>query len=193
MVQNQGACENFAAGIVDIPRIKVLHATQRLGKKTIFQGSLLRWSLTMLEKERIVYNDKKIAVHANLASQRHIHALGVNYIYNFLSNAGFTIHEMNIDPDHHFQILAKANNKTMLIAVRTAYYPHIGVIDQATQEQLIEESEQVHAVPHFAGLALTPLETTDMSVDGSTAGQEYKILFSGISVVSNPGSFAANS
>jgi hypothetical protein len=39
LVQNQGARENSAAGIVDIPRIRFLHATQRLGKKTIFQGS----------------------------------------------------------------------------------------------------------------------------------------------------------
>ncbi len=147
----------------------------------------------MLEKERIVYNDKKIVVHANWDSEKNLHALGVNYIYNFLNNAGFTIHQVNNDPDHHFQILAKTNNKTMLIAVRTAYYPHIGAIDKATQEQLIKESEQVNAIPYFAGLAVKPLETTDMSVDGSTAGQEYKILFSGISVVSNPSSFAANS
>jgi hypothetical protein len=147
----------------------------------------------MLEKQRMVYNDKKIAVQANVASTKHIHALGVNYIYNFLSNAGFAIQEVNMDPDHYFQILAKTNNKTMLIAVRTAYYPCVGVMDRATQAQLIEESEQIHAIPHFAGLAVAPLESADMSVDGSTEGQEYKITFSGISVVSNPDSFAVNS
>jgi len=40
LVQKQGACEILPQAELLYPRINFLHATQRLGRKTIFQGSL---------------------------------------------------------------------------------------------------------------------------------------------------------
>ncbi|MEJ2136195.1 MAG: hypothetical protein P8X86_13260 [Desulfofustis sp.] len=90
-----------------------------------------------------------------LESNPNIHALGLSYIYRYLSRAGYTIYEVNTDPNHHFQIFAKADNTFILVAVRTAYHPDTGTIDNATQKQLIKESNQLNAIPHFAGLAVT--------------------------------------
>jgi hypothetical protein len=129
----------------------------------------------------------------NLDSKKNIHALGVNYIYHFLDRAGFTIHEVITDPDHHFQLLAERKGRAMLIAVRTAHYPDMGTLDKLTREQLIKESEKRNAIPHFAGLALTSLETNDKEVDGLTEKGEYKVVFNGITVVDKSKLLAANS
>ncbi len=130
--------------------------------------------------------------YKNLNSLQEIHELGVNYICNFLDSAGFTIQEVNKSPDHHFQLLAKVNDKAMLIAVRTANYPNIGSIDKKTKERLIKEAEQLNAVPHFAGITVKPSEANDIEADSLTDRQKYKVFFPGISVVRNPESLAVN-
>ena len=130
--------------------------------------------------------------HRHLKSTQNVHALGVRYVSNFLHRVGFTIHEVNTDPDHHFQLLTKRKNRTMLINVRTAYYPDVGTLDKATQEQLINESEQLSAIPHFAGLSITELETNNIEVDRFTEDREYKFTFYGITVVHKSELLAVN-
>ena len=61
--------------------------------------------------------------HKKLESQRTIHERGVTYVHDLLDRVGFTIHDVNKDPDHHYQIFAQFKDRAMLIAVRTAYHP----------------------------------------------------------------------
>ena len=112
-----------------------------------------------------------------------IHVLGLSYIYSYLSCEGYTIYEVNTDPNHHSQILAERANKLILVAVRTASHPEVGTIDKAKKERLIKESDQLNAIPHFAGIAITPLETNNLGIDVSTKGQEYEVTFNGITTV----------
>lgn len=116
-------------------------------------------------------------------SKQHIHELGVTYVQDLLDRVGFTIHDVNKEPDHHFQLFAKVNDKALLIAVRTAYHPDIRVIDKATQTKLIMESEQFNAIPHFAGLSLTAKNGIDIQLEDVTIGDKYKIIFHGMNVV----------
>lgn len=118
-----------------------------------------------------------------LESGPNIHALGLSYIHSYLSREGYTIFEVNTDPNHHFQILAKKDNEIILVAVRTAYHPDNATIDKATQIQLIQESDQLNAIPHFAGLAIKLLETNYLEIDGCAGGKEYEVNFDGIRVV----------
>ena len=124
--------------------------------------------------------------HHYIKSTETVHVIGVNYICEFLENAGFEILERHTDPDHHFQLLAKTYRKNMLIAVRTGIYPDTGALDSTVKKQLIQESAQLEAVPHFTGLTLVPLETGDDGGGSPTEGKEYEIIFSGISVVREP-------
>ena len=140
----------------------------------------------MLGNEKLIYGNKMSMDHNRLNSKQNIHKLGVSYIHNFLEQAGFTIHEVNKSPDHHFQLLVTVNDKSMLIAVRTANYPNMGSINKKTIKRLIEEAEQLNAIPHFTGLTVMPLEANDSGSDGSTEGQKYKVIFPGISVVRKP-------
>ncbi len=128
--------------------------------------------------------ENNIMDHENLDSKLNIHALGVNYICNFLDRVGFTIHDVNRDPNHHFQLIVQINDRVMMIAVRIACYPEVGTLYEATQEELIKESEQLKAVPHFAGLSLTAANLTDSQVDGIAKGSEYDVIFSGMTVIS---------
>ena len=122
-----------------------------------------------------------------------IHSLGVGYICSFLDRVGFTILEYNSKPDHHYQILAHINGRTLLIAVRSDYYPKVGTIDSASLEELVSESDELNALPHFAGLSVQPLDTNDIEVEGVvTKGLEYEVSFNGITAVKKSDLLAAN-
>ena len=121
--------------------------------------------------------------HQNSDSKLNIHALGVHYICYFLDRVGFTIHDVNRDPNHHFQLFAQMNDRAMLIAVRTACHPEVGTLYKATQEELIKEAEQLKAIPHFAGLSLTTINVIDSQVDDIARGNEYDVIFNGMTVL----------
>ncbi len=121
--------------------------------------------------------------HRNFDSKINIHALGVHYICYFLDRVGFTIHDVNRDPNHHFQLFAQMNDRALLIAVRTACHPEVGTLCKATQEELVKEAEQLKAVPHFAGLSLTTINVIDSQVDDLARGNEYDVIFNGMTVL----------
>lgn len=112
-----------------------------------------------------------------------IRALGVSYLCSFLDRVGFTILEWNTALDHHFQILAKIHDKSLLIAVRPSCRLDAVPIESSTLEALIKESEGFGALPHFAGLSAIPLATNDSEVDGLTGDHEYRVVFNGIRAV----------
>jgi hypothetical protein len=114
------------------------------------------------------------------AIEQNIHALGVSYIYGYLDREGYTIYEVNTDPLHHFQILAKRDNHLIIVAVRTAYHPDFGAIDKTIQQQLFKESKRLDAIPHVACLAVTPLETNDLEIEGLPEGTDYQVTFNGL-------------
>ena len=116
-------------------------------------------------------------------SENHIHELGVKYINDLLERVGFTVHEVNIDPDHHFQIHAQFKERALLIAVRTAYHPGVGTIDEAIRQKLVDEAKQRKAVPHFAGLSLTTSVANDSQLKDKAEEGTYEIFFSGMIAV----------
>ena len=119
----------------------------------------------------------------SLDFKQHIHLLGVSYVSNFLDRVGFTILEVNTDQNHHYQLLAKINEKSFLIAIRTAHRPKLGTLDTSTLEKLRRESEKLNATPHFAGLTVVPEDGNDPEIDGSSEGQMLKVIFSGICAI----------
>lgn len=147
----------------------------------------------MLRKEKLNFENKVGAENKTLTSEQDIHVLGLSYICNFLDHAGFAIQEVNTDPNHHFQLLAEINDKSLLIAVRSAYAPKVGTIDTSTMQKLLRESEELNAIPHFAGLTVAPEETNDIEAEGKTEGQKFKIIFNGISAVRKSEVLIANS
>lgn len=128
----------------------------------------------------------------NLGFKQYIHSFGVSYLCNFLDRAGFTILEVNYAPSHPYQLLARINDKCMSIVVRTACHPDMGTMDNSTMASLVRESEELCVLPHFASLSVIPMETNDIEVDDITKGQEYKVIFNGISSVHNSELLAVN-
>ena len=118
-----------------------------------------------------------------VVSNQHIHELGVTYVHDLLARVGFTIHDVIKDPDHYFQLLAQVNGKALLIAVRTACHPEVGVMWEATREKLLKESGRFNAIPHFAGLSLTSAHGNEMPVDDLVKGGDCTVIFNGITVV----------
>ena len=121
--------------------------------------------------------------HIVVESEKNIHELGVKYIYDLLVRVGFTIHEMNVDPDHHYQIYAQFKERVLLIAVRTAYHPGVGKMDGVMRDRLVKEAKQLKAVPHFAGLSLTTSTVNDSELDDANEEGTYEIFFSGMIAV----------
>ncbi len=119
----------------------------------------------------------------SLDFKQQIHLLGVSYVSKFLDRVGFTILEVNTDQNHHYQLLVKINDKSFLIAIRTAHHPKLGTLDTCTMDKLLRESEKLNAIPHFAGLSVVPADSNDTELDGSSEGQMLKVIFSGISAI----------
>ena len=118
-----------------------------------------------------------------VASKQNIHELGVKYIHDLLARVGFTINEVHTDPAHHYQIFAQFKERALLIAVRTAYHPNVGTIDEEAQRKLVEAAGELKAVPHFAGLSLTTSAASDSELDDAGEEDSYEIFFSGMIVV----------
>ena len=129
--------------------------------------------------------DNKKIDYKNFGFKQNIHSFGVSYICNYLNRAGFTILEVNYAPNSPYQLLARINEKCISIVVRTACHPDRGTIDYPTLESLVRESEELCVLPHFASLSLIATETNDIEVDDIIEGQEYRVLFNGISAVQN--------
>lgn len=127
-----------------------------------------------------------------LKSKKKIHALGLSYICDFLNRSGFTILEVNTDPHNHFQLLAELNERSFLIAVRSACAPEVGKIDSVTANKLEKESEKLDAIPHFAGLTIAPVESDNSEADSETESQEFIVIFNGISAVGSSEVLTAN-
>ena len=121
--------------------------------------------------------------HIVVDSNTNIHELGVKYINDLLERVGFTVHEVNTDPEHHFQIYAQYKERALLIAVRTAYHPDVGTMDETLRERLVEEAKRLKAVPHFAGLSLTTSTVNDSQIDDVDEEGRYEIFFSGMIAV----------
>lgn len=137
----------------------------------------------MLSKEKWNSKSKLTSCNHTLGSDKNFHELGLSFLCSYLDRVGFSILEVNTDPNHHFQLLAKINEKSLLIAVRTAYSPEVGTIDASISEKLVKESNDLNALPHFAGLTIAPEEMNDIEVEGVTLDQKYKVVFNGISAV----------
>ena len=127
--------------------------------------------------------DQRIMDLDGLKSRRQIHELGVKYVQNLLDRVGFTIHDVNEDPDHPFQLLTRVNGKALLIAVRTACHPDVGVMWEATRKKLIEESVQCNAIPNFSGLSKTSVNGGKLQADTLADGSDCKVIFKGMTVV----------
>ena len=152
---------------------------------------LMKRGIEMGNKTSFDGNNSKL-VHVNIDSIQNIHSFGVNYIVNFLDRVGFTIIELKSEPNHHYQLLAKINNKSLMIAVRTAYHPDVGTIDSFTIEKMIEESKELNALPHFTSLSVLPMGTSDMEAGGAIDGQEVKVIFNGLSAIKKSDLLAVN-
>lgn len=130
--------------------------------------------------------------YKDLGFKQNIHSFGVSYVCNYLDRAGFTILEVNYAQNHPYQLLARINDKCISIVVRTACHPDMGTVDYHTLESLVRESEELCVLPHFASLSVMPIKTNNIEVYGITEGQEYKVIFNGISAVHNSELLAAN-
>ena len=119
----------------------------------------------------------------NQSSKQNIHTLGLSYIYSYLNGEGYTIYEVNTDPHHHFQILAKRDDDLIIVIVRTAYDSETLTIDKNLQQRLVEESERLDATPHVARLSVSPLHTNNLEIDGVSEGTEYRVIFNGLTTL----------
>lgn len=79
-----------------------------------------------------------------------------------------------------------------MIAVRTAYHPDVGTIENFTLDKMVKKSEELHAQPYFAGLSVIPMGMSDIEVEGATSGQEVKVIFNGFSAVKKTDLLAVN-
>jgi len=107
-----------------------------------------------------------------LMTSEEIHSFGIEIVVGQLRKEGYEIVGVNTKLDMYPQIMAKKNDVTALIVVRTACYPEKGTLEGPLHFQMINLADKHGAIPYFAsvGIANANAETDEemaMAVDGA--------------------------
>ena len=110
-----------------------------------------------------------------------LHFLGIKVVYKWMVDEGYEVlqvrKEMGINP----QILAKKNNDRFLVVVRTATYPHMGILfpDVAGDVKKLSEKHSSKCMFGSVGIANASGET-DEEMGKPEKDGEYYINFKGL-------------
>jgi hypothetical protein len=123
---------------------------------------------------------------ANLMTEKEIHAFGVDIVLEEMQKDGFSIESVNKDIRINPQIIAKKNNETIFVVVRTACYPYKGRIeDTEVVSQVTRNAKRYDAGCYFASVGIAnSLGSTDMEMSIPTRGAGYYVAYEGLEKLS---------
>jgi len=94
-------------------------------------------------------------------TEAEIHRLGVQIVSDELQSEGWTILDINVNPEVNPQIIARKNGTLGHVLVRTARHPKKGAVeDPCTVQRCLERASTLHAVCFFAGLRVSHAEAS---------------------------------
>ena len=94
-------------------------------------------------------------------TEAEIHRLGVQIVSDELQSEGWTILDINVNPEVNPQIIARKNGTLGHVLVRTARHPKKGAVeDSCTVQRCLERASTLRAVCYFAGLRVSHAEAS---------------------------------
>ncbi len=111
-----------------------------------------------------------------------LHFLGIKVIYKHLVDNEYEVLNVRKELDVNPQILAKKDDQLYFIVVRTAVFPHIGVLPPEVASSVTKHAYKHKAVCLFARVGIANANgNNDNEMAKPIVGGEYYINFNGLS------------
>ena len=114
-------------------------------------------------------------------NEEELHFLGIKVVYKDLVDKGHKVLNVRKEMDINPQILAEIEGDKALIVVRTARYPHMGVIPPYIAAQVRELAARHKANMYFASVGIANASgDTDEEMAQPVVDGEYYINYKGL-------------
>ncbi|MFB6320190.1 hypothetical protein [Saccharicrinis sp. FJH54] len=114
-------------------------------------------------------------------NEEELHFLGIKVVYKDLVDQGLKVLNVRKEPDVNPQILAEIDGNKALIVVRTARYPHMGVLQPHTAAQIRELAAKHNASMYFASVGIANANgDSDEEMAQPVVNGEYYINYKGL-------------
>ncbi len=110
-----------------------------------------------------------------------LHLLGIKAVYKNLIDAGWEVLNVRREMDVNPQILAREKDKMIMIVVKTARYPRMGILSPEIAAQIKAHAQQHKVKPMFASVGVAnALGETDEEMSQPEVDGEYYINYNGL-------------
>ncbi len=110
-----------------------------------------------------------------------IHFMGIKVVYSHLIDNGYDVLQVRKEIDIDPQILAKKENRFVLVVVKTAVYPKMGVLSPNVAVKVQNLAIEKQALSYFASVGIANANgESDSEMAMPILNGEYYINFNGL-------------
>lgn len=116
-----------------------------------------------------------------MMTSEELHFMGLKVVYKELKDKGYEVLQVRNEMDINPQILAKKENQFIFVIVKTAYYPHMGLLEPETAAQVAKLAIKHKALCYFSSIGVANAKgETEEEMAKPVTGGEYYINYEGI-------------
>jgi hypothetical protein len=110
-----------------------------------------------------------------------LHFLGIKVVYKHLVDNGYEVLNVRREPDVNPQVLAQKGDQKWLVVVKTAVYPHMGVLYPEVADEVLRLAQKRGTGCLFASVGIANANgETEEEMAQPVQGGEYYINFKGL-------------
>ncbi len=110
-----------------------------------------------------------------------LHFLGIKVVYKDMIDQGYEVLNVRKELEVNPQILAKKDDKFVLVIVKTGYYPDMGIILPEILEQVRELGKKRDALCYYASVGIANANgENDEEMSKPIVDGEYYINYQGL-------------
>lgn len=110
-----------------------------------------------------------------------LHFMGIKVVYKDLVDHGYQVITVRKELDINPQILARKNEQNAFVIVKTACYPHMGLLEPEEAAQVVRLAVKHNAMCYFASVGIANAKgETEEEMARPVEGGEYYINYDGI-------------
>lgn len=116
-----------------------------------------------------------------MMTDEELHYLGIKVVYKDLVDNGYEVLNVRKELDVNPQILAKKNDRFVFVAVKTARYPEMGVLQPHVASDVLHVAQKRNALCYFASVGIANANgETEEEMSKPVAGGEHYINYDGL-------------
>ncbi|MBN2742925.1 MAG: hypothetical protein JXR39_03425 [Marinilabiliaceae bacterium] len=110
-----------------------------------------------------------------------LHYMGIKVAYKELVDKGYEVLNVRKETDVNPQILARKDDRYILVVVKTACYPHMGILEPEVAAEVAKLAIKHQALCYFASVGIANAKgETEEEMARPVTGGEYYINYDGM-------------